>query len=439
MEPVKILVVDDTRINQLMLEHLLTEEGVQVVCAGSGHEAIEMAASDDYALILLDVQMPALDGYDTARELKLTPRSSETPIIFITSIFKDDTYVQRGYEVGAADYIFRPVDSKVLRAKVRAFLDIHRQKERLRKEVELSRDTQEALRAAETKYRTIFEKAAEGIFLSSFEGTFLEANEALARILGYENPEQMLAKRGLIPELMHEKGEREKYLERLKRDGAISGWHYRVRRRDGETIWLSESARLVDGLSEGDSLIEGIVEDITARKEAELDLHRRAHHDSLTGVPNRHSFLVRLRHELEKASRDGGYVAVLFVDLDEFKQVNDAHGHCVGDEVLRQLSARLVQRIRGTDFLGRLGGDEFGVTLTGISGLEDAEKAAASLSMALDPVFVVGEHSLQVGCTIGISLYPEHGREDSLLVSRADEAMYQAKKAGLPFRSYCPG
>lgn len=436
MTPMKLLVVDDTKINQLMLEHLLTENGVEVVCVSSGREAIEVASQEDFALILLDVQMPVLDGYDTARELKLNPRSAQTPIIFITSIFKDDKYVQRGYEVGAADYIFRPVDSRVLRGKVSAFLELHRQKERLRREVERSRSAEEAMRRAETKYRAIFENAAEGIFLSSLEGTVLEANDALARILGYSSSSEFVNVPGLVLELMKEPEARDEYLRRLKRDGSITDWQYQVRRRDGEDIWLSESARLVDDLHDHESLIEGIVEDITARKESEMDLHRRAHHDSLTGIPNRHSFLVKLRHELKKASHDGDLLAVLFVDLNDFKKVNDAHGHGTGDEVLRKLAKRLTGRVRGTDYLGRLGGDEFGVILTGIGSMHNAENAARGLASALHPPFEVNGLTLNVGCTIGISLYPEHGREDSLLVSRADEAMYEAKKSGVPFRTF---
>jgi len=427
--PLEILIVDDTPMNLVVLEHMLKRGDISIRTAQDGQQALEMVAAHDFALILLDVQMPGLNGYDTARAIKESPRGAGVPIIFVTSIFQDPENVRRGYEVGAVDYLFRPVDAQMLRSKVNVFIDLHRQKALLEAEIAQRRRTEEALRRAEEKYRTIFERAVEGIFQCDMEGTFLEVNPATARLLGYDTPSELVGRPGMGLDILVDNEERRTYLENLLRDGVVANREYQIRRSDGEYLWVSESSRLVEG-PDGERLIEGVLEDTTESKKSALDLHYRATYDGLTNIPNRLLFFDRLEHALARAKRYGYGLAVLFLDLDGFQSVNDNFGHRAGDELLLQTAGRLRRRVRASDTLARLGGDEFGVLLERVTELDSVTQAAENMIAALAEPFRIGAAEFHIGVSVGVSLFPGDAEDASSLVSRADAAMYAAKKGG---------
>lgn len=425
----KILIVDDSRTNLALLNHMLRDVECEVIQADSGQEAVDLARNDDFALILLDIQMPGMNGYEAAARIKEHERSRHVPIIFITAIFQDEENVRQGYETGAVDYLFRPVDMDILISKVRAFLEMHRQKILLTQEVEQRRLTEAALRVAEGKYRSIFERAIEGIFQCTWEGELLEANPAMLRILGYDRMEEVLGRPGFRDRVMPEEAERRLYRELLAHSGAMTGFEFRLQRRNGEIVWCSESSRVIRNDS-GDEFIEGVLEDITERKNVELELKKLATRDSLTGIANRHRFFDRLEHALAVAKRYETKVAVLFVDLDNFKQVNDTYGHQTGDDLLCQVAERLQQRTRESDTLARLGGDEFGILLSGITDQQGTLSFTRNLLDMVRQPYEVGGRALNIGATVGISFYPDDGKDTVTLISRADAAMYGAKKKG---------
>ena len=440
-KPLEILIVDDTPMNLVVLEHMLKRGDIAIRTAQDGQQALEMVEAHDFALILLDVQMPGLNGYDTARAIKESPRGAGVPIIFVTSIFQDLENVRRGYEVGAVDYLFRPVDAQMLRSKVNVFIDLRRQKALLEAEIAQRRRTEEALRRAEEKYRTIFERAVEGIFQCDLEGTFLEVNPATARLLGYDSPSELVGRPGMGLDILVDSEERRVYLEKLLRDGVVANREYQIRRSDGEHIWVSESSRLAEG-PDGERLIEGVLEDTTESKKSALDLHYRATYDGLTNIPNRLLFFDRLEHALARAKRYGYGLAVLFLDLDGFKSVNDNFGHRAGDELLLQAAGRLRRRVRASDTLARLGGDEFGVLLERVTELDSVNQAAENMIAALVEPFLIGAAEFRIGVSVGVSLFPGDAEDASTLVSRADAAMYAAKKEGgnrLAFAESMPG
>jgi len=425
----KVLIVDDSPTNLALLEHMLRDIGCEVVKAESGMEAVSLVKSYDFALILLDIQMPEMNGYEAAARIKDYERGRHVPIIFITAIFQDEENVRQGYETGAVDYLFRPVDVQILTSKVQAFLKMHEQKVLLENTVELQRKTEVALRQAEEKYRLIFERVVEGIFQCTPEGDYLEVNPAMVRILGYENADELIGKSGLHADMMADSSEREAYEATLKGDGTVSGFEYQVRRKDGKIIWCSESSRIVSS-DDWDDFVEGVLEDITDKKAAELELKHLATVDSLTGIANRHKFFDRLEHALAIAKRYGQLAAVLFIDLNEFKKVNDTFGHQMGDDLLRMVAQRLSLRIRESDTLARLGGDEFGVLLAGLVDEEGAIVMTRSLLEEMNKSFFLSGQEVTVGATIGISFYPNDGKDSVSLISRADAAMYGAKKKG---------
>lgn len=432
----KVLIVDDSQTNLALLEHMLAEQQCEVLQAESGLEAVEMVREHDFALILMDIQMPGMNGYEAALKIKEIERGRHVPIIFITAIFQAEENVRQGYETGAVDYLFRPVDVEMLNGKVHVFLELDRQKKLLEYEIEQRKKVEAALRLAEGKYRSIFERAVEGIFQSTVDGELREANPAMVRLFGCDSADQMVGNKQFRNNLMVDEGEREKYLTLLRQNGYVSGFEFQGRKCSGEIIWCCESSRLVT-LEDGTELIEGVLDDISERKQLEMELKHLATVDSLTGVPNRHLFFDRLEHSLSAAKRYNKHLAVLFVDLDEFKKVNDSLGHQTGDELLIKVAERLMQRLRESDTLARLGGDEFGVLLDQFESEDSVKAVAASLIEVLEAPFLINGKEITVGATVGISFYPEDGKDSMSLISRADAAMYCAKKRpGIKFGTF---
>lgn len=424
--PMKVLIVDDSETNLVLLDHLLQMDECEVVQAKSGLEAIDFVRDNEFALIILDIQMPEMNGYETALAIKELDNGRHVPIIFITAIFQDQENVQQGYASGAVDYLFRPVDVQTLKSKVHIFLQMHKQKLQLQREVEQRRETEAKLRRAEEKYRSIFERAVEGIFQSTSDGDMLDANTALVKLFGYDSTEELTAEPGVVRRIMFDSQEREQYHTAIRRDGLVSNFEYRAMRRNGEVIWCSESSRLVRD-DDGRDTIIGVIEDVTARKRQEQELRVLATMDSLTKVPNRHVFFDRLQHAIESGKRYGSYLAVLFVDLNEFKKVNDTSGHRTGDILLRMVAERIQKRIRAADTLARIGGDEFGILLERLETPDHAAGVAEGVVEILCRPFVIEGKRFSIGATVGISIFPQDGEDAVTLVSKADAAMYSCK------------
>lgn len=423
-EKLKILIVDDNQVNLTLLEKLLVNEDAHIFLTYSGSQAIELVSENDFALILLDVQMPGMDGYETAREIKKNPNGKLVPIIFLTAIYKDPEYARMGYDAGAVDFLTQPIDPPTLRSKVGVFLELKRQKDLLEQEIKQRKRTEQALRVAEEKYRNIFYRAVEGIFRSTLEGVFVEANPAFARILGFDSVAELVEYTAEGGSFM-DPNERSFYIERLKRDRSLNDYEIRATTKNGTKIWVSESSRLFE--EDGDFYIEGVVEDITQRKMSEIQLQEKATVDALTGIPNRYLFFDRLENSIENAKRYKNELALLFIDLDDFKSVNDEYGHQAGDILLSSVACRLKTRLRSSDTLARLGGDEFCVLLERPLDRESVAKVAQDFISCLTEPFSFSGIKCQIGATIGISLFPEDASSPQDLVRKADEAMYMVK------------
>ena len=287
------------------------------------------------------------------------------------------------------------------------------------------------LRQAEEKFRAIFEGAVVGIFQITPEGRPLSINPALAQMHGFPSPEQLLAEvSNMGQQLFADPRRMDELKQALAENGVVGGAEVQVYRRDGTKKWALLNMRAV---RDGDGKIvfyEGTVEDVNDRKIAEERVQFLAYHDALTGLPNRALLHDRLAKALASARRHGEKVALLFLDLDRFKIINDSLGHSIGDLLLQEVAERLKQSARAQDTVARIGGDEFLIALTAVKDIPDAAVAAERIMDAMTAEFVVQGHSFSVSCSIGLSIFPEHGADSETLIKNADAAMYCAKEIG---------
>lgn len=287
---------------------------------------------------------------------------------------------------------------------------------------------QEAIKNLE-KFKSLYENAIEGIFQCTLDGKFLSANPAMAHFMGYATPEDFMyaASQNTDQEFLNAVHYHE-FRRSVLLKGQVLNFEAQGQRRDGTPFWCSLSAKLVKTRSL--EYIEGFVVDITARKKSEEQLHFLARHDPLTGLVNRREFEIRLQRALFSAHRDHVEHALLYMDLDKFKLVNDTCGHIAGDELLRQVTWQLQQQMRGGDTLARLGGDEFGVLLERCSGHHTMQVANKLKSVIQDFRFVWEDKFFTLGVSIGLVAITEKSQSVSEVLSLADAACYAAKESG---------
>jgi diguanylate cyclase (GGDEF)-like protein/PAS domain S-box-containing protein len=290
---------------------------------------------------------------------------------------------------------------------------------------------EKALNEAEEKYRAIFEDATVGIFQIAPGGRPVSINRALARMHGYDSAEEFLEEITDIwnhvfvdPDRMFE------VVHEAQMNGIMQSAEVQVYRKDGAKRWIIANIRAARDSDGNIVLYEGTVEDITERKVAEERVKFLAYYDALTGLPNRTLLEDRIAIALGGARRRKERIAFLFLDLDRFKLVNDTLGHSVGDILLQEVAERLRKWVREQDTVARVGGDEFVIMLTDVQQASDAALAAERVVDLVKSEFSIDGHSINVTCSVGISMFPENGVDGETLVRNADAAMYSAKEKG---------
>lgn len=284
------------------------------------------------------------------------------------------------------------------------------------------------IRASERRYRKLFEQNVAGTFRTTLDGEILECNEAFARMFGFDSPEEMEGRNAL--ELYKETGDRERYLRRLRDEGTLAGVELQLKRRDGTPLWVLESSFLVESPERDEPVNMGTLVDIDERKRLEAELQRMAYHDSLTGLANRRLLRAQAERALSLGARRGEEVGLVYLDLAQFKSINDRFGHDAGDQVLAEVARRLRARCRESDVPARIGGDEFAVLLSEVGDVDGAVAAARRLKEGLGEPFHVGQRSVKVEARIGVAVYPRHASNYDQLLTRADQAMYRARGRG---------
>lgn len=423
-EPVEghstLLIVDDYPENLLSMRALLQRQDWQVMTAASGVEALGLLLEHEVDLVLLDVQMPGMDGFEVARLMRGSQRTRLTPIIFLTANEQSQDAVIKGYASGAVDYLFKPFDPQILKPKVQALLEHQRNRRALQ---HLSHD----LEVARAFNASVLDNAAEGILVVDEGGCVRFANPAVSRLLNAQ-----------VNELVGSP-----FLDYLQKPH-VPDWGgselYACYRR-GETYRLHDAQmRTVPGQlisvalscaplpSDQKAMVVTLL-DMSEVRHLHQQLEYQAVTDPLTGLLNRRGFYQTVENILLRSDRSGKTLVLLYLDLDGFKRVNDSLGHDAGDRVLRWVSEQLKDCLHSFDILGRMGGDEF-TALLELSFPEQAAKIAEKLIERLSINQQIDGLEVVLGASIGIAIYPDCGSNLDGLLRAADIAMYEAKRAG---------
>jgi len=418
MEKARILIIEDETITAEDLRRRIVSLGHEaLVPIDYGEKALEKINELLPDLILMDIRLKGdMDGVDVANQIRST---KEIPVIFLTA-FSDQTTLQRASLSEPFGYLLKPIRTKDLQTAIEVALIRHR--------------AENALRENERKFRSFVEQSSEGILLTDEEGNIIEWNNSAEQITGIKKDE--LIQRPIWTSRFHLRQGLFKPEEANKSE-TLQALH------SGEAPWLDCSMevtyqheddnqriaqqKLFPIKTEKGFRIGGVILDITARIEAEKRLQHLAMHDPLTDLPNRLLFYDRLHHAIAKARRMGRRVAILYLDLDKFKSVNDTYGHETGDLLLQQIARRLDMIVRQSDTVARLGGDEFTVCVEDVSDYSDATMVAQKILEALLTPFDIAGHEVAISASIGISLFPDDGENIKELLIKADAAMYRVK------------
>ncbi|MGD9170232.1 MAG: EAL domain-containing protein [Candidatus Thiodiazotropha sp.] len=395
------------------------------------------------------ITAPVLARYLTGEILK--------PVLSLVAITKDvaaghldvRANVEVEDDIGQLSYYFNRMTKSLKRSqeqlleKNRALEETHdelEQRVRLRtqelaitnaslhSEIAIRKQSEEEIRASEEKFRAMFEMSPLGIARNSLDGFFLEANHALQAMLGY-NLVSLQQRR--FSDLYVETPiiNWAEFISSLQETRHYSLRDVCIKSRDGQARFMRLNGVLVTE-SDGQESLWSICEDITEQKRSEEVIWKQANFDTLTGLPNRRMFQNNLDHEIKNSKRQSRLLALMFLDLDKFKEVNDTLGHDKGDLLLIEAAQRIANCVRETDMVARLGGDEFTVILPNLAKTNNVERVAGNIVETLSQPFDLAGSRVFIGVSIGITIYPNDATSLDELMIQADQAMYQAKAEG---------
>ena len=429
----RILIVDDDPVVLKSLKDLLAIRGFNPDAAIGGQEAICQLEQNKYDLVLLDLHMPYVSGHDVMNHIRANQINTSVIIVSGETSFEA---AKNACTQGAYDFLRKPYATDELIITINNAL----KEKRLQKQ---NNFIQKQLSESERLHRYIVNTSPDLIYILDDEGRFTFINERIESLLGFSKEEIVGKHYSFL--VHHDDMEQAKYVFNERRIGARSAKNIELRLKcknecntrhfSNRTIAIELSATgMYTGKGEAINSYMGtygVARDVTERKIAEETINFQAYHDLLTKLPNRALLRDRLSLAINQAKRDKENLAVMFLDLDRFKNINDSLGHMIGDELLQQVSIRLKDCIRSGDTLARFGGDEFTLMLPKLSNSrDDAKRLAEKITRTLKQPFNIDGHELYVSASIGIALYPQDGLHIDALIKHADVAMYHVKGQG---------
>jgi diguanylate cyclase (GGDEF)-like protein/PAS domain S-box-containing protein len=441
-----IVILDDRTTNRKIFSKLAAsiEPGVTVRSFGDPAEALAWLKHNTPDLIVTDFKMPVMDGAEFIRRFRAQPNGAEIPVIVIT-VYEEREFRLRALEAGATDFLNSPVDHQEFITRARNLLKLRKQQiqlatraDNLAKELKDSeRSREEALRDSSERLAQVIDTVPAMISATDSEGRVLFINAFQAALAGIGPTEAV----GLDMQLVFggDHATRHKTLDRkvISTQAALPSFEEEIVDFSGmKRVFLTTKTPLRDSSNAVEAVLTSSL-DITDRKRGENHLFYMAHHDVLTGLPNRALLSDRLRREIARTRRGDRPFALHLVDLDGFKDINDGLGHHVGDQFLVEVAGRLRSLVRETDTIARLGGDEFAILQTRVTRNEDAADMATRIIEAIGAPWSHAGERVTSSASIGIAIHPTDGADAQELLRNSDLAMYRAKHdGGKVFRFY---
>ncbi len=426
--PARILVVDDDLATRFLVSEALEQAGFQVEQAENGRQALEVFERVRPELITLDVMMPELDGFATCRELRRRPEGAQVPILMMTGL-DDYESINQALLAGATDFITKPIHFTLLGHRVRYLL---------RASMVLA-----DLRESERRLATAQRIARLGYWDWNRGQQHLHLSQEVCEMLGLDLHAPEIPFRVVLDRVHEQDRSRvSEWFAEIQEGGESRAISHRLVEASGSVRHVRQQVEAVFDGSGYPSHLYGTLQDITELQQAEERIRQLAFIDSLTRLPNRELFKDRLGTALKLAKRHGRQLALLYMDLDNFKRINDTLGHGVGDLLLQATAERLKLSVRISDSVSRcevneqdesvarLGGDEFTMLLPEIYRSEDAALVAKRIQANLSQPLTLGGHEVFVTPSIGIAVFPQDGADSETLLKNADMAMYFAKHQG---------
>ena len=402
--------MDDDPAFRLVTTTYLEKAGFEVTQAASSREALEAIAETPPELILLDALMEGMDGFELCRHLQADPLTHAIPILMVTGL-EDIASVHRAFEAGAAGFITKPVNYPILVHRIRFQLRVAREALELQESREQLTMAQQLARLGHWRWQPRI-----GLFCIS---------DALARLCGIADPKSYDTLEAFLALIHPEDRDRvRRNLRNALETERLEPLDYRLLPPSGGEMRIHQELALINH-----GTLLGTVQDVTRQFESEKKIRKLAYSDELTGLASRTYFMRHLEDTIRMAERHDEKFALLYLDLDSFKDVNDTLGHDIGDQMLQVVAQRLLGALRKTDFAARLGGDEFCILLDDLSYNYAAEVASRCLQEVNRPL-TLGGRVLHPRISIGIANYPRDGQDAHSLLKAADSAMYAAKQAG---------
>ena len=425
----RILVIDDDPIIRHLTRTALEESGHTVNECPDGDSALESFLSFSPDIVLLDVLLPGKDGFTVCQEIRAHPDGQNTPILMMTGLDDIDS-IHKAYGAGATDFITKPINWQILAYRVNY---IYR-----------SSKVFKDLRTSESRLNQAQQLARMGSWEWSPVLDYVQLSDTCRQVLGLKSISDVRDISSFIAAIhTRDRQHFRKALDAIMTNGRALSIDCQLNQNDdNDKRFVHLEAELPEDRPNRSMMVTGTVQDISDRKMAEERIRYLAYYDSLTGLPNRVLFKEHLKRSLAAVKQHRRQLAVLFLDLDRFKGINDSLGHDIGDLLLQKVADRLTRYVRPYDVVGRegsdqkdsliarLGGDEFTILLEGISSPEIAAKVARRVIETLEAPFDLNGNEAFISCSVGISIYPHDGEEQDTLLKNADVAMYSAKDLG---------
>ncbi len=428
-QPANLLIVDDDERFRHSLIQLLGLLDYNCLSASSGKEALALLEKHHIDLLILDLLMPVMDGH---RLMELVRSRNHDAAIIVISGVTTWTSAIKAMRDGADNFFRKPYSPDEVLASINKSLE----KRERRKKIERQLVRQQV---SDQLHRFIVNKSPDFIYMLNAQGQFEFINDQVEVLLGYSR-EELLGNHFnslLVDSTITEKLIFNKHLQKNKTVTVEVQFNKNLNRivenQEPITVELTVMGVYYRSVSNGRKVFlgtYGVARDISKRKSIEAQICYQAYHDQLTGLPNRTLFNDRLDVAIKQARRNKGKIAVFFIDLDRFKTINDTLGHTMGDRALEAVASRIENCIRQGDTLSRFGGDEFVLIMPQLKLNIDAAAFAENIVKILQEPFCLGQHEVSITASIGVSIYPDHGKDAETLINHADLAMYETKSLG---------